>query len=378
MHWNWSNSKDVLDLISFYDDSFGDDCTFPDWYNPHEVFEKWKSIGLGIETVHEKWYTWKWVEVAIVDNPFLHKDIPVCEYYKSENNPELQFHWAAVSSILVGRETWVAPDANLHFVESASQTDDRDIYENLSKLKDKDIKIISMSFTLYQEWMFTSEELEKWTKDKVSWLVKELNENWTWVLSGDEFIKNFGLLGMKNPMWDSDDFKNYQVTRPDLRTLETREKYINYPDELEDPKGKFQQDFWKETKSMEDLIFINCGDRTVADIVDADDETLKPATVYRHGRIWGTSWAIPAVAGYYALACQADPNMNPERFMQLARDTAQIVKISDFPEDMTNMTLWRYDISKYNEIPEAPKIPSEIKVLDINALIQRIEDEKNK
>ena len=358
LHWDWSNSTDVLNLLSFYNNSFGDDCKFPEWYNPHELFEKWKSIGLGIEVVHESWYTWEWIEVAIIDNPLAkHNDIIVWDHIKSWKNPH--FHWSAVASILVGKQNWIAPDASLHYVETSSQTDDKDIYENLSKLKNKKIRVISMSFNLYQEWMDES------TRDKVAWLVDEFEEAWTWILSGDEFIRNFWILGKKNPMWDSDDFQNYQVTWPDKRTIDRRKELLNPSYKPKDEKDKQECEFTREFYDnkeidIEDLIFINSGDRTVADPNWPDS--------YRYcATIWGTSRTIPAVAWYYALSCQADPeNMNPGRFMQLARETAQLIDISDIPEDMTNMTKWRV------------KTDAKIKVLDINALIQKIEEEKNK
>lgn len=357
LHWDLSQSKYLTTCVSYYPDSFGDNCILPEWFNPQKLFEDWKSIWLGIETVHKK-YNWNWIEVAIIDNPLAtHNDIIPTEQISSWKNP--QFHWSAVASVFVGKETWVAPNANLHYVEASSEIEDRDIYENLSKLKDKGIKVISMSFNLYDEWMFEPEEIKKWTKDKISWLVKELKESWTRALSWDEFIKNFWILGKKNPMWDSDDFQNYQVTWPDKRSLDIREKYLNTSEDSKNPKEKFMHDFYAQTKPIEDLIFINSGDRTVADPNWPDS--------YRHDAIWGTSWTIPAVAWYYTLACQADPqNMNPEKFMQLARDTAKLVPISDIPKDMNHMNIWKTSMQ------------ATIKVLDINALIQKIEEERNK
>jgi len=357
MHWDWSDSEDVLNNISFYDNSFGDDCKFPKWYNPHEVFEKWKSIGLWIDKIHER-YTWEWVDVAIIDSPLApHDDIKPLEHVKSWKQPH--FHWSAVASILSWEQTGIVPNANLHYVESSSETDNRDIYDNLSQLKDKNIKVISMSFNLYQWWMAEKPE----EKDKISWLVKEFSEKWTWVLSGDEFIKNFGILSKKDPMWNIDDFQNYQVTWPDQRTIDRRKELLNPNYKPKDKNEEYERNFTKEFYNneeidIENLIFINSGDRTVAD-------PNSPSS-YRHDAIWGTSWTIPAVAWYYALACQVDSNITPERFIQLARETAEIVNISDIPKDMNHVTQWRVPMN------------AKIKILNIQNLIQKIEEDKNK
>jgi hypothetical protein len=52
--------------------------------------------------------------------------------------------------------------------------------------------------------------------------------------------------------------------------------------------------------------------------------------------------------------------------MQLARETAEIVNISDIPKDMNHMTQWRVSMN------------AKIKILNIQKLIQRIEEEKSK
>jgi hypothetical protein len=45
---------------------------------------------------------------------------------------------------------------------------------------------------------------------------------------------------------------------------------------------------------------------------------------YREG---GWSWSIPYIAGVYVLACQADPEITPDRFWQTAMKTGRTVSI---------------------------------------------------
>jgi hypothetical protein len=47
---------------------------------------------------------------------------------------------------------------------------------------------------------------------------------------------------------------------------------------------------------------------------------------YRNG---GMSWAVPYVAGLYASACQAKPDITPKQFWDAARKTAVAGKNAD-------------------------------------------------
>ena len=127
-----------------------------------------------------------------------------------------------MASILAWQQTWIAPDAELYYLESNSEINNNDILDRLTQIQNINeklkkngediIRVVSISSNLYENGM--NDE----TKNKIKEKVNELRDMWTWVLSGEEFIKNFWILGKKNPMWDSNDFQNYQVTRPDYRT----------------------------------------------------------------------------------------------------------------------------------------------------------------
>ena len=42
----------------------------------------------------------------------------------------------------------------------------------------------------------------------------------------------------------------------------------------------------------------------------------------------GLSWAVPWMAGFYALCCQARPDITPAEFIELIKDTVQAVQPS--------------------------------------------------
>ena len=48
---------------------------------------------------------------------------------------------------------------------------------------------------------------------------------------------------------------------------------------------------------------------------------------YAFYRVGGFSWAVPYIAGVYALAAQADPAITPERFWTLAARTGRTIEM---------------------------------------------------
>lgn len=316
--FDWSSSKDVFSHLMFDDSTFSNTSKehFPKWYNPNEVFEKGKSIGLWIDSVHKMWYTWKGVSVAICDwqlEP--HHDICTKEYIVEKNAEKMtdRFHASAVSSILVWKQTGVVPESDLYFFAERQNKNEKhwgfDLKNALNKILEKNkglpdeqkIRVVSISWPLYWE--------------NIEEMVWELEKSWVRVLHSGEFWKNFWYLEKNDPAWDTDDFENY-----------------------------------KHCFGKEDALFVNSWDRTIAD--PASEKS------YVHDSPACASWAIPVVAWYYVLACQADPTMTPDKFKKLARDTSKILKT----------TVWKYWW-------ENVWMPIEIKVIDIKALIEKIESE---
>lgn len=325
---DWSNSREVFNYLSFNDKTFSQtsEQNLPQGYDPQEVFDKGKTIGLGIDEVHAMGYTGKGVSVAICDWQLKpHEDLNIKEYHCADYASKVEdyFHASAVTGILGGQQTGVAPNSDVYFfAEYQDQSDNggSDMINTLQNIisknkelpEDKKIKVISISGPVYGD------------EEQTAALVKELTDSGVWVLSSGEFWKNFGYLDKKDPMGDPNDFNNYQINRGE----------------------------WNKN-----ALYVNSGNRTVP---DPSDETA-----YRHDSRASASWAIPVVAGYYALACQADPNMTPERFIDLAHKTAHVQESSTYLyENEDGIPIGRSD----KTMP--------IQIIDIKALLQIIETEK--
>lgn len=344
---DWSNSREVFRFLSFDDKNFSNTPKehLPEGYDPKQVFDNGKTSGLGIDEAHANGYTGEGVSYAIIDSGTLdnngqqHNDVKFKEYNVSKYASEWvnHFHGRAVSYI--AQE--IAPQADLYYYATNNGGEmDAPVLDNLKQIleknkslpDDKKIKFVSMSMPLYG-----GEEAKK--------VVAELEAQGIWVFySGCKEDNQTGYLGKKDPMRNPNDFDNYQIengSRIDIM-----------------PDGTLN------TTIRENLLYINSGDRTVPD--------PSSPTAYRHDSRASQSWSIPVLAGYYTLACQADPSMTKEKFMRLAEETAQVktstIPISKCVGDPDNDYDW-VDNGRSEQT-------TNIKIIDINALLKAIEAEK--
>ena len=350
---DWSNSREVFNYLSFYDKTFSKTSkeNLPQGYDPQEVFDKGKSIGLGIDEVHEMGYTGKGVSYAIIDsktqydNGQQHKDIHFKEYHVSQYARQQEqienMHGLAVSYI--AQE--IVPDADCYYYAQHNGSGmDAPVLDNLKQILEKNktlpednkIRFVSMSMPLYG-----GEEAQK--------VVSELEKQGVWVYYSDcAEDGNHGYLSKINPTADANDFNNYQISVGGGEIIIT-------PD---GQKHKF-------IDQNSNTLFVNSGNRTVPD--------PSSPTAYRHDSRASQSWSVPVLAGYYTLACQADKSMTKEKFLVLANETARTI----------NSTMPVYEAEQiYSSIDERNYIgrseeTTAIKIIDIKALLQAIENEKS-
>ncbi|MBR1373264.1 hypothetical protein IJ556_02295, partial [bacterium] len=314
----------------------------PEGYNPHKVFDNGKSIGLGIDKVHNMGYTGQGVSYVIIDscpldsNGQQHADIHYKEYYgESQGSIYNNHHGRAVSYI--AQE--IAPDADCYFYSDSNDDYNRAILDDL-----KEILVKNKSLPDNQKIRFISHSGPISQGEEEKQIIAELEAQGIWVFySGcPEDIKYHGYLTKIDPQGSSDDFNNYQIGY--LRGM------------------RIQADGSIVNQDYNDILFVNSGNRTVPDHTSL--------TGYRHDSRASQSWSIPVLAGYYTLACQADPKMTKEKFLQMADKTAYIKE--------TTIPIYKEIEGKENaEYVGQTKETVQIKIIDINALLQAIEAEKS-
>ena len=266
-----------------------------------------KNPGLGIKTLHKKGITGKGVRMAILDGI-----LPEHEEYRENikliedvcDRQELTQlggcdprHGAAITSIAVGKNCGVAPDAEVYYFPYTNYMGIKDkktsfknihkIFErilelNKTNLKDNPISVICMS------WKTTFKHLNKEIEGE-----KEMREL-------VKKAKNSGIFictGSKEFDYPECDMYDHGIGRDLLKDPDDTDSVL--------PAYFTTQRISKHTQNR--LLF-PMDDRTIA--------SPESSTSYTHCVLGGWSFVSPYVAGLYCLAKQTDPNITPQKFWQ--------------------------------------------------------------
>ncbi len=282
-------TKEILKKCKYDDKTFKNIENMP--FDTQEAFELGKNPGLNVDLMHKMGYTGKDVKVAISDAPLTkHSTIEeniIAYHGVQDNKSNTNHHGPSVASILVGKDCGVATDAKAVFFASNKVTE----HDNIDKLK----KVLEYNKTAAVADKIRvynlSADLEVRNSEEIQKLVKELKENGCWVLDRTEYSENFGYLTKKDPTGSPNDFDNHTIA------------YLSW--------------------NGENGVYLNSGERTIASATGENN--------YRHDSAPCMSWAIPTMSGLYAAACQANPNMTPEKFTKLIQLSAKEVQAEISP-----------------------------------------------
>lgn len=286
----------------------------PKDFNIKTIMENGKNPGLNLKKLHEKGITGKNVGIAIIDQTLLtthdeYKDR--LKFYEELHNCDegsASMHGPAVSSIAVGKSVGVAPGADLYYIANTFGTFDNDKFNyDFGYLAQAIDRILEVNKTLPKEEKIRVISISVgWNKDQkgfkeVDEAVKRAKAEGILVVSTcfrEYYSTNFCGLGresIKNP----DDYRSYE------------------------PAMFLKKLFFENNKNFDPTknIMVPMDSRCTASPTGNSDYVF-----YREG---GFSWAVPYVAGLYALSCQANPNITPEEFLKLSNETGDIVKISN-------------------------------------------------
>lgn len=266
-------------------------ASLPAGYDPREIMRIGKNPGLNLRKLHSQGVTGSGVGLAIIDQALLvdheeyrdslklYEEIHCGDYHA-------QMHGPAVASIAVGKTVGVAPGADLYYIAETHGTYGKNGF-------DWDLQWLAKSI------------------DRVVAINKTLKRNKIRVISIS--------LG-KNPQW-----KNYEELEASIARAEKEGLYVIMvdgafmggdrqpladPDRFESYEAGF---FWSNRPYNNSYLIVPMDSRCTA----APNGT-RDYVFYRFG---GMSWAVPYVAGLYALACQVKPDITPEAFREAAFKT---------------------------------------------------------
>ena len=285
-----------------------------DW---QKIMEIGKDPGLGMRSLHAEGITGKGIGIAIIDQTLLvdhmeYKD-RIRAYEEAEDITggwrEVQMHGPAVASLAVGKSVGVAPQADLYYVATgdcggATSFQDMDfscrakairriVEINKGLPENRKIRVLSMSIG----WDPQSKGY-----DKITAAVNEAKEAGIFVLSTSlslTYDLSFHGLG-RSPLADPNNFWSYT------------------------PGLWWQADFYQRGFSSPTLM-VPMDSRTTASPTGTEDYVF-----YRQG---GWSWAIPYIAGTYALAVQVKSDITPEQFWDTALNTGKTIQIGHQGKD---------------------------------------------
>ena len=267
----------------------------PKDFSPEKWLEAAKNPGLQINTLHKEGYTGKGISVAIIDKPILaeHEEIKQNIVYTKvgEEDKNLHFHGMSIASILSGKTCGVAPDSKLYYFAVPSNVDTEfdhynyyilamnKLFEVNDSLPQKDkIKVVSISDYIPEDnqeiWSKWNEILEEAAKQDVT------------VIYSNNAGMNF-IYGGCPPFKDKNDPSNYTVSS----------SYAG--------RGNFSK-----------LILLPSDYRTTASNYGNNE--------YVYWSEGGFSWAIPYLAGVYALGLQVDPDLTYDKFVDLIKETKDV------------------------------------------------------
>jgi hypothetical protein len=287
----------------------------PQGFDRQRAMEMGKNPGLGVRSLHAKGITGRGVGIAIIDNPLLTDHQEYAErlrLYEEDNVPsegQAHLHGPAVASIAVGKTVGVAPEADLYYIGRWAW--DREDGKNGAPAV-----TFKYDAEAIRRILRINEQLPANRKIRV------ISISYGWELGQGGFLevtraaqeaKAAGLLVISSSVEMTHGFKFHGLGR-DL---------LSSPDDL----ASYRPARWGQFMYAEhDRLLVPMDARATASPTGKNEYAF-----YAEG---GWSWAIPYLAGTYALAAQVDPKITPERFWDLALKTGRTIEVRD--GDKTN------------------------------------------
>ncbi len=291
--------------VSFSTDTLWPD-PLPDGFSPEEILEFNKNPGLSVRDLHRQGLTGKGVGVAIVDQGLYTGHEEYADNLKSYElihcaDHGAQMHGPAVASIAVGKTVGVAPEADLYYIASTFGHDSDKGYQfDASIMAGCILRVCEMNEHLPQENRIRVISISKgYEADSPGY--HEIRDA---IRQADEQ----GILVLTTSTKDFYPFTLFGLGR-------------GYFDDPDDP-ASYGPMPWAPTTdhTLPGIICVPMGSRAYAARTGPQD--------YEIDYEGGLSWAVPWMAGFYALCCQAKPDITPSEFIKVTKGTTYLVRAS--------------------------------------------------
>ncbi len=304
------NNNYVIDTKTKYPSDFSEAFKLP------SVIENGKNPGLNIRDLHEKGITGNGVNVAIIDSKLLvnHKEFSdnIIQYEEiSEIDGQAQYHGTPITSIFIGKNVGIAPEAKAYYVAyEAGRTED-DFERSWKDLA----RAIKQVVTINKE--LPEDEKIKVLSISSGWGKRD-DERAALVYEAIDMAKEEGIFVVSARLYDTHGFFYYGLKRDEMHDPDDSTSY-----QLDFNPEAYQGMYQDDTK----VLLAPMDARWLASAIGVQDYTM-----WRRGA-W--SIVVPYISGIYTLACQVKPDITPDEFWQIAYNTGiDLANSDDTTENM--------------------------------------------
>ena len=284
----------------------------PEKFDPAQLLEWGKDPGLGLRELHQRGITGKGVGIAILDQTLLteHQEYgDRLRYYQEYHNAAQEpasAHGPAVASIALGKTVGVAPEALLYYIADDNYRDEGSKF--------------AVDLSYYAEDVDRFTALNETLPDEEKIRVLSISIGWTEETAGAEALEaaiaRARAAGIAVVCVNSRD----PLLEPWMGM--GRRRRGSYNNRADFRPGVFWQEllYSGEFRGADgSLLLVPMDRRTAASPAGAEE--------YVQFAEGGMSWAVPYVAGLYALACQVKPEVTFAEFLAAAQATANPISI---------------------------------------------------
>lgn len=283
----------------------------PKGFDPQAIMETGKDPGLNVRELHRKGITGKNVGIAVLDS-WLYPDHDEYRerlkgYEEIHAFEEPTPHGTAVASLAVGKTVGVAPGADLYYVAVTSGLFGKGTFE--------------------YDYAYLASAVDR---------IRAINKS----LPASGKIRVLTITIRIKP-----ERKNYDAVARAIRDAESEGIFVVYVG-CRDYRGLYRDPsanpndidsyrpglYWSAKFYADGQSTLGQGDNAQPPLLVPSDSRCAAspsgASEYAFDSEGGLSWAVPYLAGAYALACQACPGVTPEAFWKAALETGKTVTVT--------------------------------------------------
>lgn len=295
-------------------------ASLPADFKPAQIEELGKDPGLGVRALHARGITGRGVGIGIIDQTLLvdHQEyadrLRLYEEIHNPSNSTAQMHGPAVASIALGKTIGVAPAAELYYIA--------EMHGRMNDQRQFDWDFTPLAQSIHR-LLDVNAQLERSRKIRVI----SISVGWSPGQKGFaeanaavERAKREGVFVISTSLSMTYQLAFHGLGRDPMADPNLASSYV--------PGSWWASGFRKgrDRFAPGQKLLVPMDARTTASPTGPHDYVY-----YSNG---GWSWCVPWIAGVYALVCQVQPDITPEKFWAAALKSGQTIRLTQGTESI--------------------------------------------